>query len=269
LFCLASGALNAQDSFRQANTVSSFAEEDKLVRAGADDIYVHVKGTGNSVVFVSGLGEDHKNWQQVQDKIAEVAQTISYDRSGFGKSSYKTKKKDLTSLAIELRRTLKSARINKPYLLVGHAIGCQIIKQFAVMYPADVKGIIFIDPVFNEELLELTLGDSAWQERQNELKKYRHNLSIAREEELKELNNNCSIADDITKLPIVPVVFLTATKTNPEFPGNIEELKVKMQAHQKWMLYIPGVKQITVPQSMHYIQNDAPELVIEEIKKLL
>ena len=268
VFCLLSKFLHAQDTFSHSG-ITTITEDDKLVKAGADDIYVHIKGTGSSVVFVSGLGEDHKTWKQVQDNIAGLAQTISYDRSGLGKSSYKVKQKDLSSLALELKKMLQSAKINKPYLLVGHSIGCQISKQFAAMFPAEVRGIIFIDPGFNEELLELILSDSVWQQRENELKKYRQKIGIAREAELKELNNNCSIADDITKMPDVPIVLFTATKVNPDFPGSKEELNVKKETHKRWLLYIPGGKQIMVPQSRHYIQNDAPELVIDEIKKML
>ena len=137
------------------------------------------------------------------------------------------------------------------------------------MFPADVSGIIFIDPGFNEELLELSLNDSVWQQRENQLKKYRPKIGIAIEEELKELNKNCAIADDITSLPDIPVVLFTATKINTDFPGSREELSVKMQTHQRWLQHIPGARQIIVPQSRHYIQNDAPEMVIDEIKKML
>jgi len=267
-FCVGLAVLPAQDAFNQAGSIK-LPETEKLVKAGPDDIFVHLKGSGNSVVFVSGLGEDHKNWEQVQDAVSSFAETISYDRAGLGKSSYKLKRKDLPTLAWELKKTLQSAKISKPYLLVGHSLGCQISKQFAVMFPADVRGIIFIDPGFNEELLELTLGDSAWQQREAEIQKKRPKLGMAREAELKELNKNCSIADDITKLPDVPVLLFTATKINPDFPGSNEELKVKKQTHERWLQSIPNSKQIIVPESRHYIQNDAPELVIDQIKKML
>ena len=260
--------LHAQDTFSQA-AFTAVTEENKLVKAGADDIYVHIKGAGSNVVFVSGLGEDYKTWQQVQDNIAGFAQTVSYDRSGLGKSSYKGKPKNLSSLAMELKKTLNSAKIKKPYLLVGHSLGCQIIKQFTAMFPKDVSGILFIDPGFNEELLELTLNDSVWQQREEQLKQYRSKIGIAREDELKDLNKNCAIADDITLMPDIPIVLLTATKINPDFPGSKKELKVKKDTHERWLQYIPGGKQILVPQSRHYIQNDAPEIVIDQIKKML
>ena len=268
MFCGLFNFLQGQDTFSQAS-ITTITEENRLVKAGADDIYVHIKGTGSSVVFVAGLGEDHKTWKQVQDNIAGFAQTISYDRSGFGKSSYKGKQKDINSLAMELKKTLNSAKIKKPYLLVGHSLGCQISKQFAVMFPKDVSGILFIDPGFNEELLELTLNDSVWQQRENQLKQYRPKISIARDAELRELNKNCAIADDITLMPDIPIVLLTATKINPDFPGSKEELKVKRETHERWLQYVPGGKQIIVPESRHYIQNDAPELVIDAIKKML
>lgn len=268
IFCFGLTGLPAQDTSKMAN-MGEITEEDKLVRAGADDIYVHITGTGSSVVFVAGLGEDHKTWKQVQDNIAGLAQTISYDRSGLGKSSYKIKRKDLISLTWEMKETLQSAKINKPYLLVGHSLGCQISKQFAMMFPEDVRGIIFIDPGFNEELLELILNDSVWQQRENQLKKYRPKIGPAIEAELKELNNNCTIADGIIKLPDISIVLFTATKINPDFPGSKEELKVKKETHERWLKYIPRGKQIMVPQSRHYIQNDAPELIIDQIKKML
>lgn len=267
-FCAGLATLPAQDTFKQVNNVS-IPETEKLVKAGPDDIFVYIKGSGSSVVFVSGLGEDHKNWDQVQNAVSGFAETISYDRAGLGKSSYKLKRKDLSTLAWELKKTLQSAKISKPYLLVGHSLGGQISKQFAVMFPADVRGIIFIDPGFNEELLELTLGDSLWQQREAEIQKIRPKLGMAREAELKELNKNCSIADDITRLPDVPVLLFTATKLNTSFPGSTEELKVKKQTHERWLQSIPGGRQIIVSQSRHYIQNDAPELVVEEIKKML
>jgi pimeloyl-ACP methyl ester carboxylesterase len=260
--------LPAQDTFKQASNIN-IPETEKLVRAGPDDIFVQIKGSGSSVVFVSGLGEDHKNWEQVQNAVSIFAETISYDRAGLGKSSYKLKRKNLETLAWELKKTLQSAKISKPYLLVSHSLGCQISKQFAVMFPADVRGIIFIDPGFNEELLELTLGDSLWQQREAEIQKRRPKLNMATDAEIKELNKNCSIADDITKLPDVPVLLLTATKIDPDFPGSKQELLVKKQTHERWLQSIPASKQILVPQSRHYIHNDAPELVINEIKKML
>jgi hypothetical protein len=52
--------IKGQETIKQADNGNT-AEENKLVKVFADDIYVHIKGTGKSVVFISGLGEDHDN----------------------------------------------------------------------------------------------------------------------------------------------------------------------------------------------------------------
>ena len=54
-------------------------------------------------------------------------------------------------LVRELRRLLTSARIAPPYVLVGHSFGGLIIRAFARAFPADVAGLVFVDPLHPEE----------------------------------------------------------------------------------------------------------------------
>ena len=67
----------------------------------------------------------------------------------------------------------------------------------------------------------------------------------------------------------MPVVVLTGTKKNPEFPGNPLEQDLKLELHNALVANTPGAKHILVPNSRHYIQNDAPELVVNEVREVL
>lgn len=266
--CLVLSLVFAQKSFLK-NSLAKIVEENKLVKSGVDDIHVHMKGNGQTIVFVSDLGEDHKDWQPLQDSLSAFAQTISYDRSGIGKSSYKFKRKDLPSLAWELRRTLQSAKAAKPYILTGFSFGCQVVKQFAAMFPDEVKAMIFIDPAYNEQKLQLSLNDSVWEQRQAAQNHDRPKIGAARDAEIAALNKNCAIADDIIKLPAVPVVLFTSTKINTELPGAEAELKVKQQTHELWLNSMANAKHIETAESAHDLLIHSSQTVIDEIVKML
>jgi pimeloyl-ACP methyl ester carboxylesterase len=233
-------------------------------------IYYHKKGMGDvPVIFVSGLGEDHSNWQTVQDSASTFALTFSYDRSGLGKSVYNNEKKDLLSITSELHDLVSLAKLNQPFILVGHSLGCQVVKEYAYLYPDKVKAIVFIDPGYNEELLKARVPAELWQKREKALQQYLPPFNRAQKEELRWVNQAAAIADSIRLTIKVPVVLFTATRINPEFPCSREELEVKQASHNAWLKWMPMAVHQIVPGSRHYIQNEEPSLIISCLRSLL
>lgn len=266
--CLALTIVIAQQHFIKTD-LATLAEENKLVKAGPNDIYIHKKGMGQTVVFVSDIGDDHKAWLPLQDSLSAFAQTISYDRAGLGKSGFKSSGKDLASMARELKKVLESAKANKPYILAGVSFGCQVIKQFAAMFPDEVKAIVFIDPAINEQKLHLTLPDSVWEQRQNLINSSRLKVGAAREAEIEALNRNCAVADDITILPEVPAVLFSSTKLDTSLPGNIEALTIKMQTHELWVSHMKNAERLAIEEYPADILANKSSLLIDHIKKML
>ena len=70
-------------------------------------------------------------------------------------------------------------------------------------------------------------------------------------------------------LPRVPTVLFSGTQKNPEFPGNPTEQDLKLELHQELLRQLPGAQQVLVPNSRHYIQEDAPQLVIDAVKRMV
>ncbi len=245
-------------------------DNDRYVTIGRSKIFYQAYGKGNtSVVFVSGLGDDHNTWHTVQDSISKFAYTISYDRAGLGKSEYNGEPKDLASLAHELHQLVNTIKVRKPFILIGHSLGCQIVKEYSFLYPSDIKGIIFLDPGYNEENLKARVTDSVWQKREQALKKYLPEFNVAQKAELKKANESSAISDGIKTLPVVPIVLFTATHVNPDFPASAMEFKVKEETHLLWLRSLPGAQHIYVPESRHYIQEEAPKKVIDEVSKMI
>jgi pimeloyl-ACP methyl ester carboxylesterase len=55
------------------------------------------------------------------------------------------------NIAIELHAMLETAGIRPPFILVGHSFGGLVMRRFALLYPAEVAGVVLVDPMRCEE----------------------------------------------------------------------------------------------------------------------
>ena len=119
---------------------------------GSAKLYLLEKGTGGTtVVFESGIAATNLNWHGIQDRVAEFARTVSYDRGGLGWSSPSLTPRTPANIAVELHTMLLQAGIKPPFLLVGHSFGGLVMRRYAALYPEDVAGVVLIDPMRLEE----------------------------------------------------------------------------------------------------------------------
>ena len=247
---------------------------DVKVDVGGHGLHVLDAGAGNpAVIFENGMGEDLSTWGDVQPAVAKLTRTLSYDRAGLGKSEAlpSTHARDAKELAVELRALLDAAQVPGPYVLVGHSLGGAIVQVFAQEYPADVAGLVLVDPGDGrlDKLLRAKLPPDIWAARQKELAEEMPNLPEAVRREYEGLEASGEEVDRAFPLPPVPIVLLTGTKKNPQFPGNPLEQDLKLELHNQLAVRSPGVEHILVPASRHYIQNDAPDKVIDAIERVL
>jgi pimeloyl-ACP methyl ester carboxylesterase len=105
-----------------------------------------------------------------------------------------------------------------------------------------------------------------WAERQKALDEAMPKFTDTQKAELEDYKTSGKDLADALPMPEVPIILLTGTKKNPEFPGNPLEQDLKLELHNELLAKIPQSKHVLVPNSRHYIQNDAPELVIEAIR---
>lgn len=244
---------------------------DKCTYISGKKIFLNVQGSKSpTVVFVSALGEDHTTWKEVQERVSAFATTMTYDRSGLGISEYNPKnKKDAASMAEELHNLVLDQKIKTPFVLVSHSLGCDVARVYAAKYPQHVSGMVYVDPPPNPDQLKTEAGDSLWNEREKAIKHYTPPMNKAQQEEYNLQNLSFREADKAVRQPVVPTVMLTATLTYPDFPASALELKVKKESHAKWLKEVKASEQQFVPESRHYIQNDAPQIVINAVEKVV
>jgi pimeloyl-ACP methyl ester carboxylesterase len=246
--------------------------KDQKIDIGGRRLHVSQAGSGAAtVVFESGLGEAVETWNDVQPQVTRFARTVTYDRAGIGESDPSSRPTTTVSMVEDLHALLHAANIAPPYILVGHSLGGMLVQVFAHMYPKEISGLVLVDPESGRLLERLHAHMSAedWAARQKALDEAMPRMPPAVQAEMNALVKEAKADDDVLPLPNVPVVLLTGTKKNPEFPGNPLEQDLKLELHNELLAKIPDSKHVLAPNSRHYIQNDSPQLVIDAVHDIV
>jgi pimeloyl-ACP methyl ester carboxylesterase len=123
-----------------------------LGSVGRHRLHYRCDGRGTpAVVLEAGIAASSLTWSRVQPAIAAMTRVCSYDRAGLAWSDPASSARSMTSLVDELRVLLEQAGVPPPYVLVGHSFGGLIIRAFARAHPAEVAGLVFVDPLHPEE----------------------------------------------------------------------------------------------------------------------
>lgn len=119
----------------------------QLVDIGGRSMHLDCRGSGSpTVILESGLDTNGSMaWVEVQDELAGLTRTCSYDRAGVMWSEPKEAPQDANGVAADLRATLEAAGINGPLVLVCHSLGGPYIMSYTRQYPDEVKGLVFVD----------------------------------------------------------------------------------------------------------------------------
>jgi pimeloyl-ACP methyl ester carboxylesterase len=121
----------------------------QLVDVGGYRLHLFCTGESSpgapTVILEAVAAGSVPNWAWIQPEVAKASRVCSYDRAGFGWSDPNPNPFSLPEAASDLHTLLTQARIDGPYILVGHSLGGLIVRQFAADHPAEVVGIVFLD----------------------------------------------------------------------------------------------------------------------------
>jgi pimeloyl-ACP methyl ester carboxylesterase len=115
------------------------------------------------VLLDAGTPGFSAQWGWIQPAIAEFATVVSYDRPGLGWSDRRPDKDpiDPRDTADRLHAALQKHGLPGPYLLVGHSYGALTSRMFAAAYPAEISGMVLVDPSHPDQGSRLGTGDPA------------------------------------------------------------------------------------------------------------
>ncbi len=116
--------------------------------ASVDGLNIHSASTGSgkaTLVLVHGWTCDSTSWDAQVPVLAKHYRVITLDLPGHGRSGAPKDGKfsmDLFARAVEAVRA--EARADK-IVLVGHSMGAPVIRQYALLYPKHVVGLVAVD----------------------------------------------------------------------------------------------------------------------------
>ncbi|MGE7129472.1 alpha/beta fold hydrolase [Lysinibacillus xylanilyticus] len=225
-------------------------------------LYAKLIGEKNgkpTVVMDAGYGDYSKGWISIVSDVSAFTEVLVYDRAGLGKSEKSSNPRTSREMVKEMKELLTKLEIAPPYIVVGHSFGGVNARLYASEYPNDIAGLLLVDST-TEDYQERFLPTMRREFQEAYKKQFIHEGNYKEfKESLKQLKDNQ------IKLNI-PLIVLSAGNKH-HYTKESQELWNKMQ---KEILQISTQSEfIIVENSAHYIQNDAPSVVVEAINKLL
>jgi pimeloyl-ACP methyl ester carboxylesterase len=128
----------------------------KLVDLGGHRLHIDCRGKGAPTVIVeNGFEEFSFDWALVQSRVANSNRICTYDRAGYAWSDPGPAPRTFDQINLELHDALAKLGERPPFVLVGHAFGGPIVRNFALLYPKDVAAIVFVDAVSEDQRFEM------------------------------------------------------------------------------------------------------------------
>jgi len=131
-----------------------FPPPGRLVDIGGRRLHLVEAGRGSPpVIFESGIAASSLNWMVLQAQVARFTRACAYDRSWLGWSDPADTPRGASGLVEDLDAMLASAHLPAPYVLAGHSFGGLLVQAYAVKHPAQVAGLVLVDPLSAAEWL--------------------------------------------------------------------------------------------------------------------
>ena len=96
-------------------------------------MYIDCQGEGSIPVIVEpGIGDSLANWLPIQQELSKHTKVCLYDRAGMGLSDPGPGPRTPSQIATELYYLLEKAKVEGPYIFVGHSFGGSVAMKAAM-----------------------------------------------------------------------------------------------------------------------------------------
>ena len=241
------------------------------------------------VVFESGAGMPLETWDPILEKVAAFAPVVAYDRSGTGQSPWDGQPPTPQRANQRLKKLLESLGVPTPFILVGHSWGGALARYFVGEYPQTVKAILYIDPT------DITMTEPMWHQlfasfgaTAKDFDAFFATMESSIQAAPAAVRAESSMLTNLLRtrtleerhlkpVPIFPSSVLLAGRVASlpksmvlPFDGDayVRALqKARVDALRQWTQ--GSGRYVVVDGAGHFVHRDAPDLVIEEIRRLV
>jgi pimeloyl-ACP methyl ester carboxylesterase len=232
-----------------------------------------------TVIFETGLAAESSEWSPIQTSIGSTTLTLRYDRVGRGKSDPAQGIRTAEDMVGDLHSLLRVAGVPGPYILVGHSFGGLLMRLFAHWYRDEVCALVLVDAM-NETQFDV-IGSAlppiepddppALQSfRKFWCGGWRDPQSTPEKIDFAACFQQVRDAHSLGQLPVRIISAGTAINS-PFLPAHARSaLQTSWNDLQSQLLRLSSdARQAFAPNSGHFVQRDAPEVIVETIRELM
>jgi pimeloyl-ACP methyl ester carboxylesterase len=241
------------------------------------------------VVFEAGASNALEIWGGLVPRVASMAPVVAYDRAGLGRSEWDGTTPMPRHVADRLRRVLQQIGAGPPYVLVGFSWGGMLARYFAGYYPADVVGLVLVDPapMVTESLADNLspfekigagrAGFEAYWSSFSALLAKSAPAVRAENDVLRGLLEIDLAARDLRPVPAVPIAEIVAAKhfaVPLSVPFDLQQyfqadLRYRLRVLSEWVLASPHGTLVMANNTTHTIPREDPALIESAIQRVL
>jgi len=294
----------------KANLAKRYPAPGQMVDVGGYKMHINCTGQGSpTVILAAGMGDFSLTWANIQPEVAKYTRVCSYDRAGLGWSETSPHPRTATKMMAELHTLLVNAKVEGPYVLVGHSLSGMLVRVYAHNYPGEVVGMVLVDSLHEERLTRLpvmakVIQDATGQFRmfallsstgmmalvpqtiptpglpENAYAQYQAVTATTGgfETFLAELNAGAESSAEVRALRItsfgdMPLIVLSAGYGDAMASlsdAENQQIWKELQIEQSELAALSSNgKHVIAEQSGHFIQLDQPDLVIDAIRDMV
>ncbi len=235
-----------------------------LVDVGGRQLYLTCQGEGSPTVVMEAGGRGNSgSWQLVQPEVAQFTRVCAYDRAGNGYSESAPVLDTAQTIFDELHSLLANARIDGPYVLVGHSLGGILVRVFASRYLDEVVGMVLVDTGHGDPVarFQSVLTPEEWQ--------LASDVILHRDAGFTLPGGLDLLGPDLGDIPLV-VLSAGRAEVSP-LPSEVAEKlnQVRPAMQQELLGLSSNSTHIIAEESGHSIQMEQPDLVIDAIRQVV
>jgi pimeloyl-ACP methyl ester carboxylesterase len=241
------------------------------------------------IVFEAGASNSLEVWGGLLPRVAPMAPVVAYDRAGLGRSDWDEANPTPRHVADRLRRVLQQVGAGPPYVLVGFSWGGMLARYFAGYYPAEVVGLVFVDPspMVTESLADNLspfekigagrAGFDAYWSSFSTLLAQTPPAVRAENQVLRGLLEMDLAARDLHAVPAMPMAVVVAAKyfaVPLTVPFDLQQyfqadLRYRVRVLSEWALASPHGTLVVANDTTHMIPREDPALIVSAIERVL
>ncbi|OGV66784.1 MAG: hypothetical protein A2283_15190 [Lentisphaerae bacterium RIFOXYA12_FULL_48_11] len=222
-----------------------------------------------AIVLLNGAGGPLVSWARIYPEIESLGTVFAYNRAGIGGSDRAAVPQTGEAIVSTLRCLLSEAKLQAPYILVGHSLGGLYANLFARLYPREVAGVVMLDATHPDD-------DNLILKSEGLVRRSLRKMLTALDARFgnNKFGEVAFIAETVSQIgkapsfPEIPLVVVTGGKRPPYWLMSEEAFKIR-QAHQKALASLsPFGRQVIAEKSWHFPHISEPAVVISAIREV-